>query len=229
MQCDVPADRMSGSQLWLLPVRFKAALIWGTLSWVWAGLTMKAIVGAALVLSIFALSGCVAGGVKVEERQLSSFEKGKTTYAQVVGQLGAPNATTLMPDGRRVIVYSYVQAQARPESFIPLVGAFVGGADSRSNMVSLVFTRDGVLEAYSSTEAQYGVGTGFASGNGFEGRTDQPRISADTPKPQTVNASQSQINTAPPAGRICTHDELNQARIARMNGYTGGPTCTNSQ
>lgn len=188
---------------------------------------MKAIAGAAMALTVVMLTGCVSGGVKVEERQLSSFEKGRTTYMQVVGQLGAPNASTLMPDGRRVIVYSYVQAQARPESFIPIVGAFVGGADSRSNMVSLVFTRDGVLESYSSSEAQYGMSTGLASGNGFEGRTDQPRITSDPPTEKRISAPQSQTATAPPAGKTCSHDELVQARIARMNGYTSGPNCAN--
>src|SRR5882757_4441545 len=93
------------------------------------GLTMKATAKILLLGAAVVLAGCVAGGVKVEERQLASFQKGQTTYAQVVGRLGAPTSSTLMPDGRRMIIYTYVQTQARPESFIPIVGAFVGGAD----------------------------------------------------------------------------------------------------
>jgi hypothetical protein len=189
---------------------------------------MKTTANILLLVAAVVLSGCVSGGVKVEERQLASFQRGQTTYGQVVGQLGAPNASTLMPDGRRMIVYSYVQAQARPESFIPIVGAFVGGADSRSNMVSLIFTREGILESYSSTQAQYGMGTGFESGNGVNGRVpDQPRITSDAPKPQTVSAPQSQTATPPQDGKTCSHDELVQARIAKANGYTGGPNCAN--
>ena len=189
---------------------------------------MKATANILVLVAAVVLSACVSSGVKVEERQLASFQKGQTTYGQVVSQLGAPNASTLMPDGRRMIVYSFVQAQARPESFIPIVGAFVGGADSRSNVVSLTFTRDGVLESFSSSQAQFGVGTGFESGNGVDARVpDQPRITSDTPKPQTASAPQSQTATARPAGKVCTHDELVQVRIAKENGYTGGPNCAN--
>ena len=50
------------------------------------------------------LYGCVSGGVKVEERQLASFQKGQTTYAQVIAQLGAPTSSSLMSDGRRMIM-----------------------------------------------------------------------------------------------------------------------------
>jgi hypothetical protein len=122
------------------------------------------------------LSGCVSTGVKVDENQLTSFQKGQTTYAQVVARLGSPTSATLLPDGRRMIMYTYVQAQARPESFVPIVGAFVGGADSRSNVVSLTFDQNGVLETYSSTASQYGAGTGLESGNPPNDRVpDQPR------------------------------------------------------
>jgi len=30
-----------------------------------------------------------------------------------------------------------------------------------------------------------------------------------------------------PPGKVCTHEELVRARIARMNRYTGGPICAN--
>jgi hypothetical protein len=190
---------------------------------------MRLKLAAASGALCFVLAGCVAGGVKVEERQLSSFQKGQTTVSQVVGQLGSPNSSTLLPDGRRMLMYTYIQAQARPESFVPIVGAFIGGADSHSTMVSLTFTRDGVLESYSSTQTQYGMSTGLAGGSNFEGRTDQPRITAtptaataEVPSPQR----QSESGSAPtPSGRACTHDEQVKARIARSNGYTGGPKC----
>jgi hypothetical protein len=32
---------------------------------------------------------------------------------------------------------------------------------------------------------------------------------------------------AVPPGKLCSHQELVQARIARMNGYTGAPVCAN--
>lgn len=193
------------------------------------GVPMRSPVIVASAALCLALCGCVASGVKVEERQLSSFQKGQTTLSQVVGQLGQPNSSTLMPDGRRLLIYTYIQAQARPESFVPIVGAFVGGADAHSNMVSLTFTPDGVLESYSASQSQYGVATGLAASPYSEGRTDQPRVTAipaatQGPKP----AAEGQPQPSTQAGHACTHEEQVQARIAKMNGYTNGPKCANN-
>jgi len=125
------------------------------------------------LLACALLSGCVASGVKVDERNLVSFERGKTTYDQVVERLGQPTGNTLLSDGRRVLTYNYMQAQARPENFIPIVGAFVGGADSRFSFVSITFDDHGVLESYTSSQSQYGAGTGFAAGARPSDRVDQ--------------------------------------------------------
>lgn len=42
------------------------------------------------------------------------------------------------------------------------------------------------------------------------------------------NGGQAPVSMyAAPAGKPCSHQELVQARIARMNGYTGAPVCAN--
>lgn len=43
--------------------------------------------------------------------------------------------------------------------------------------------------------------------------------SANTPIPQNASL------TAVPGAHVCTHDEQVQARLSRLNGYTGGPNC----
>jgi len=60
-------------------------------------------------------------------------------------------------------------------------------------------------------------------------------ITQDVPKtagPPATGQDRSQVGavaaTAPGATN-CTHEELVQARIARMNGYTGGPKCNPPQ
>lgn len=129
------------------------------------------------ILILFAallLSACVSVGVQVKEDQLKTFEKGKTTVADVKAVLGEPNMTALQSDGSRSLMYVYTQAQPRPASFIPIVGAFVGGADSRSNTVTLNFDHAGVLLDYSSMESKFGSGTGFAAGTPMP-QTDQPK------------------------------------------------------
>ncbi|SHM05116.1 Beta-barrel assembly machine subunit BamE [Nitrosospira sp. Nsp11] len=121
---------------------------------------MKGIVIAAMAL---ALSACATVGKEISQDQLAGFKEGVTTVNDVIERLGAPTSTTVS-SGRTVMVYSFMHSQARPASFIPIVGAFAGGADVRSTMVSFVFGDNGKLERYSHTSTKTGAGTGFASG-----------------------------------------------------------------
>jgi hypothetical protein len=52
-------------------------------------------------------------------------------------------------------------------------------------------------------------------------------VSAPKGRTGAVEAQPTATSAAPADTRICTHDELVQARIARVNGYTGGPKCAN--
>ncbi|NDA63118.1 MAG: hypothetical protein EBX50_13925 [Chitinophagia bacterium] len=72
------------------------------------------------------LAACSSSGVKVDPNKLSGFEKGKTTYSEVIDTLGSPTQVMTLDDGRKIVTYSYYGVQARPESFVPIVGAFVG-------------------------------------------------------------------------------------------------------
>jgi outer membrane protein assembly factor BamE (lipoprotein component of BamABCDE complex) len=123
-----------------------------------------------------ALCACAASGVQVKEEQLKEFQAGKTTMSEVVAKLGQPTTNMMGPDGSRTLVYSYAQVQTPPETFIPIVGAFAGGADVKSNAVVLAFTPDGILKTTTSSSTRVGSGTGLASGTGAPERVpDQPK------------------------------------------------------
>jgi len=47
--------------------------------------------------------------------------------------------------------------------------------------------------------------------------------------PKAVQRAAAGQPAATPDAKNCNHEELAQARIARMNGYTGGPNCANGQ
>ena len=70
---------------------------------------------------------------------------------------------------------SYAQVTTRPETFIPIVGGFVGGADVKSNAVYLVFGQDGKLMNFSGSASAMGTGMGVASGVGAARTEAQPR------------------------------------------------------
>lgn len=128
-----------------------------------------------ILASLMLLAGCVSAGVKVDEADLTKFEKGKTTYAQIVQTLGPPTSNSLLPDGRRLLAYTWVQARARPQNFIPLIGPLVGGADSRSTMVMIWIGADGTLASYSASQSQMGTGRNLEAGPDPGRVPDQPR------------------------------------------------------
>lgn len=114
---------------------------------------MKVVIALSLVIS---LAGCMSTGVEVSQDQTSSFKTGTTTQQEVVARLGAPTSRTSLPDGSSMMVYSFASAKARPASFIPIVGAFVGGADSRSSMVMFQFAPDGTLKSTTRSDSAMG-------------------------------------------------------------------------
>ena len=125
------------------------------------------------------LSGCMSAGVQVKESELAQFQKGKSTFQDVVAKLGPPTTNSLMADGRRIVVYSYTQAQARPESFVPLVGPLIGGADAKSNTATFMFDKAGILETVSASSTGVGVGNGFAAGTGMQDRVANKQSTAE--------------------------------------------------
>jgi hypothetical protein len=128
-----------------------------------------------VLLAGLVLAGCMSAGVKVDEANLAKFEKGKTTYQQVIAGLGGPTTNTLMPDGRRMLMYTWVDARARPQNFVPLVGAFMGGADTRSSSAIVWIGTDGTLESFSASQSQYGIGRGLDAGPSPGRVPTQPR------------------------------------------------------
>ena len=130
--------------------------------------------GVVVSLALIGLVGCATAGVKIDPNEAAAFERGKSTYADVVRKFGPPTTESVLGNGSRMIFYSYVRSSARPESFIPIVGPLVGGADSQSQMVSFRFGADGVLIDSTRTSSQIGVGTGLLSGGAPATRTGQP-------------------------------------------------------
>lgn len=108
----------------------------------------------AFILIALALSACASTGRQVSQAQLSDFKKGETTIDEVVAKLGTPTTTTLSSDGTRSLSYVFSQTQVHAATFIPIVGAFAGGADSQVNVTTLVFNSDGKLKEFSATESQ---------------------------------------------------------------------------
>ena len=122
-----------------------------------------------------ALAGCVSMGKEVTQDQLAGFKKGQTTPDQVIARLGQPTSKSIAGDGSQSMSYVFAHAQARPASFIPIIGPLVGGTDSRGSNVIFLFGPDGKLINYYASQSQTGMGTGAAGGKYQAPTPDQPR------------------------------------------------------
>ncbi len=109
------------------------------------------------------LGGCAASGVQVTEQQAQSFQVGRSTYSDVVAALGEPTEVSSSSNGNRVAVYSYSAVASRPQNFIPYIGPYISGYDSKSSAVTFVFDPKGVLQETSSTQNRVGSGTNLAA------------------------------------------------------------------
>lgn len=110
------------------------------------------------------LAGCAATGVNVTDDQVTQLKKGETTKAEVLAAFGQPTMQMRLGDGTSMLTYTYAEYRTRPATFIPFVGAFVGGGDSRSNSVSLRFDASDKLIDTTSMASAYGTGLGAAAG-----------------------------------------------------------------
>lgn len=84
------------------------------------------------------------------------FKEGVSTEADIINKLGRPSSVTLNGD-LKMISYYGSQYQAKAASFIPIIGAFVGGSDIAVTHVAYQIGQGGILKKiiYSSS----GTGT----------------------------------------------------------------------
>src|SRR5262245_40579988 len=120
--------------------------------------------GTLLALLLALLTSCYARGTKIPETALATLVPGQTTYAEVAAQWGKPNSNTKREDGTRQVIYSYLQTQRTPWSYVPVAAAFVRAHTAESATVTLEFDAQDRLVTYSATHEQSTVGTGFSSG-----------------------------------------------------------------
>jgi hypothetical protein len=124
------------------------------------GFQMRLIIAVCLA---GVLAGCASSGTKVTQAQVSAFQTGKTTEAEVIAALGAPNSASVLSDGSRIDVYVHMSARANASSYVPVVGLFTGGAKGDSETAVFTFGPDGILKATTSNTSHADVKTGLAN------------------------------------------------------------------
>lgn len=135
---------------------------------------MKTIL-AIIMATILLANGCMSTGRKIDQSAADRIEKGKTTKAEVISLIGSPELITRKGNGDTIFVYNYTRATAKPATFIPYIGPFVGGANVQQQSTSVTFGPDGVVKDFSSTQGATESDMGFMSG----GKPDTPDVEMD--------------------------------------------------
>jgi hypothetical protein len=118
-------------------------------------LFFKPLAGIVIVLTVALLQGCVVTrgtvGEPIQEEAVSAIKKGKTTMAEVVSSIGAPDRIVRGND-REIFHYYYYDGKS-PAMMLILLN-FIR-MDVKSDNLYVFFNREGIAE-----EVVYGKRTG---------------------------------------------------------------------
>lgn len=124
---------------------------------------MKFLARLTILLSI-GLVSCVAMNRKLDSAAVKQIRTGVTTEAQVRQLLGSPDQITRSGSGYTTYTYMFMHGAVKPQSFIPIVGAFGSGVDMHNQFLTVTLGPDGVVKDFVSNEGATEVGTGLLAG-----------------------------------------------------------------
>lgn len=125
-----------------------------------------------ILITIILIVGCASVGRKIDQSAVNKIEKGKTTREQIGTLLGSPDHIMTLGNGDVMYSYGYMRATAKPATFIPIVGAFAGGADVQTQNLIVTFSPDGLVKNFMNSQGGTDTGTGLATGS----RASMPEI-----------------------------------------------------
>ena len=135
---------------------------------------MKRIICFITLVSLVA--GCVSYGRKIDQSKVAQIKVGSTTRSQVIQLIGSPDQMTTTSSGAVMFNYMFVRATATGATYIPVVGAFAGGANVQNQSVMVAFTNDVVsalTASYGGNES--GMGANAASSASLPDTTNNKR------------------------------------------------------
>ncbi|MBI1840337.1 MAG: outer membrane protein assembly factor BamE [Verrucomicrobia bacterium] len=120
---------------------------------------MKKII--CVTAAVLTLCGCASVGRKIDQSKVDQIKQGVTTREEVRKLIGSPDQLIKTSDGVEMWIYSYFLVTTKGSTFIPIIGAFAGGANTTSQSLSISFGADGIVSRYTSAIGGSNVGTGL--------------------------------------------------------------------
>lgn len=109
-----------------------------------------------LMIFVLLLAACATAGspsVKDQSR-ISQIKKNETTQDQIVELFGQPQVKKTKEDGTEVWEYAYVETAVTGATFIPIVGLFAGGANSKVDGIEIEFNRNNLVSKYATSTGE---------------------------------------------------------------------------
>ena len=146
----------------------------------------------ALVAAL--LIGCASSGTPYDPAKTTALKRGETTREDVVHLFGQPPTRTQHADGRESYIYTYVHSQVSGKTFIPVYGAFAGGARTHVQILTVNFDHAGKVSDFSSTVSGNTTSMGVSSAVAASEAERYRQIRATSSAP--VSASATNAKTA---------------------------------
>lgn len=109
------------------------------------------------------LCGCVSYGRKIDQSKVQQIKPGQTTSKQIIGLIGSPDQVTTTGTST-IFHYVFVRATPKATTYIPVVGAFAGGANVQNESVIIQMTNN-VVSSVTSSYGGNDLGTGANAGS----------------------------------------------------------------
>ena len=126
------------------------------------GKKMKKIL--AVIFASAVISGCASVGAPINQKAADQIQEGVTTKDQVAILMGQPYQISRLPNGESAYMYIYSKVSAKASSFIPIVGALVGGSKVDSQNLIVTFNKDGIVKAVTGSQTSASADSNLSAG-----------------------------------------------------------------
>lgn len=101
----------------------------------------------AISMVCIGLGACATVNKPIDPNAAQGIEKGVTTEQELVAKVGRnPDNASLMADGRKMVTWIYVRSQADGAMFIPFIGPFIGGVDTKTTQLQAIINQQGKVD-----------------------------------------------------------------------------------
>tara|TARA_Y100000589_G_scaffold312429_2_gene332770 strand:+ start:589 stop:948 length:360 start_codon:yes stop_codon:yes gene_type:complete len=97
------------------------------------------------------ITGCTTIGKDYDETKTHEIVVGQTTESQLVEWFGQPESRTRTSVGDTALTWSHYQMKLKAGTFIPVLGAFIGGSDHESISLVVVLGADSIVKSFAES------------------------------------------------------------------------------